>query len=114
MKFRLDECGYLEELSKEDAVKYCRMIWDELAETGGNSKRNIKCVDVTMFTDMCPACHYGDLNSTRCTECLFIWSDGGDCQGECGEFGEWQDAETIKDRKKWAKIISELPVREEC
>jgi hypothetical protein len=32
---------------------------------------------------------------------------GGDCEN--GYFGNWKSAKTNKERKKYAKIISELP-----
>ena len=99
-------------LTKKKTIKLFREHWKWLAETGSNSKEDWPGYnfDNPIESD-CFLCEYAGQHPTGhyCGDnCLIAWS-GMDC--EVGEFGKWCDAKTVRIRKKYAKIISELPER---
>ena len=105
-------------MDKEEAIKEHRKLWNWLYQhpskrkedypkwerNGGNIPR--------MFND-CFLCEYARNLSLFCPEaCPLEWPDGG-CTAEPSKlFRRWGLARSPKTRKKYAKIIRDLPEKE--
>jgi hypothetical protein len=96
-------------------------LWDELARTGGRSKRKIfdalfPELDTPTFDLQCFACVEDDkkwankgCKAEACFYCPITNADNTCCNGF---FDEWRLAKTKKERKRLAAIIRDLPWRE--
>ena len=113
-------------MDKKKAIKLHRELWNWLFHHPSKRKADwprwkYNNGDISRVPQDCFACEYD-----HCGECLFVWgpNDGDSCEklvgkggwfleDEPGYFSRWEDAKTAKTRKKYAKIIRDLPVREE-
>lgn len=60
----------------------------------------------------CFLCEYAYAHGLGCDDCLLKWP-GGTCTWRKGLFAKWSGAESPKTRKKYAKMIRDLPVKGE-
>jgi hypothetical protein len=104
------------ELTKDEAVRLFREHWKWLAETGGESADKEYWLFVRGYRvfNHCFLCEY-TLNTTseyvdNCDNCPIDWG-GSICCG-ISYFGGWLESNTPEERKRLAKIISELPEKE--
>ena len=110
-------------LSKKRAIKLFREHWKWLAETGSNRKDDWPGWDFDddYIEHCCFLCEYAKGRSDHdCRKCPIDWGvnyEIEDGSGQCSYadndtwnyYGKWDRARTVKTRKKYAKIISELP-----
>lgn len=112
-------------LTKKKALEITKELWEWLAETGedykgewpgwkkykayGNSKRSGR------FDSHCGLCEYARRKShvDTCSYCpLYGKWVAGDSESNCLEsdspFSLWEQAEDIRSRRKYAKIIADL------
>lgn len=105
MKFTLSE-----------TVTYHRALWDELHQTGIDRKIDAKFweennIDPNSVQDRCFACEFKSKNLTCEESCIFDWP-GGSCEGSDELlFTQWYSSGEIKDRKKYAALIRDLPLK---
>jgi len=88
------------------ALMRCWEMWDELYKTGGNDKSDT--TSYQRYRTGCWACAL----CVSCNKCMMIELWPGSCIcGKTGYFGKWENAETPKTRRKYAKIIAEFAIQ---
>ena len=103
-------------LTKDEAVRLSREHWKWLAETGSANKQ--LWLDDNGYEDIncdCFLCEYSYFRKAECGACPVVWKDTGILGLEpcmMSYFGQWRKAKTREERKRLAKIISELPEKE--
>ena len=73
--------------------------WPRWEVNGGN----IPNVD-----NLCFLCEYSFAHHTSCKQCLLKWPHFG-CMSKGGPYGAWIRARSPRTRKKYAKLIRDLP-----
>lgn len=99
-----------EERSEENHRKH-KEVWNWCAETG---RRKSECPvfnrEDMLFWDWCYACLEADARQKRidfeCEHCPIKWAGGGQCSDKGAEYDNWEEAQTIEERKYWAKKIA--------
>ena len=105
-------------LTKDEAVRLFREHWKWLVKTGGNSTNKEQWLTKNGYEEVrcnCFLCEYTEMD---CENCLVVWDeianvgepDNVPC--EKSYFEQWKEAEAPEERKRLAKIISELPEKE--
>lgn len=104
-----------------EAVKLHRELWRWLAETGNKYKfkwPGWSNIDI-QIKNRCFMCEYVKENCNRftCVMCPLKWDENGVYGDLCGiENGLhvlWSSQQALEERKKYAAIIAELPLKEE-
>lgn len=99
-------------ITRKQAIDYFRIMWWELARTGSPDKLSVCAIPIELLYNWecrCPLCEYADQRDISCDECLIDWP-GGVCNGNNEDlFLQWEDAESISERKRIATIICNLP-----
>jgi len=101
-----------------ETVVYHRMLWAELAERGCRKGEvdfwNLHKINRWDVSDFCFACEY----NTGCYRCIFDWGtdeegEPVDCEDEGTPYKNWVYEKNIEDRKKYAALIRDLPLKPE-
>ena len=102
-------------ISFKNAERCHKRMWNWLAKTGSKTKfawpefyiLNPKNGRVIQFPDNdCFAC---ELNQDNCRFCPIDWNGKGeDCYSPNSPYLKWENAKTIKTRKKYAAIIRDM------
>jgi len=102
------------ELTRDEAIKNHRAMWNWLAENPSKEKKDWPGwdgMDIGEVCGECFACEY----SSGCSECLFIWP-GQDCcnrdDNNAGLFEIWENQGNLEKRAVLALQIANLPERE--
>ena len=104
-------------LTKKKAIELHRELWDWLYHYPSKHKGDwpewvFNGGDISETTHDCFLCEYTDL---KCNNCLLDWpitSDTGDPLSCCNSYYvEWVYSNSPKTRKKYAKLIRDLPER---
>lgn len=102
-------------LTKKEAIKLFREHWTWLAETGGNEDSKAQWLidnDYLNIECNCFLCEYvKQKHNNNCDKCPIDWKSNRSTSIICfyNYFEEWEEAKTVKDRKYFAKLISQLP-----
>ena len=108
-------------LTKEQSYDMTIGFYKWAAKHPKKNKLDYPKVDLSQFPGQCPCCEYAGykLNNPDigdCRKCPIAWpvNVAGDrvCDGHDGLWFLWKMADTPKERKKYATMISELPMRE--
>jgi hypothetical protein len=105
-------------LTKDEAVRLFREHWKYLAETGGDLSDKRKWLAENGYKDILFECFLCEYTAPYCEDCPIIWEDMGfynkEIASDCARsyYGLWQRANSPEERKRLAKIISELPEKE--
>ena len=94
---------------------YHRLLWMELAETGEKQKWTAKFWEthkIKSITGSCFPCIWAEQQSLPCSRCPVIWGDV-DCDMPKSPYRKWYYAETIEERKKYAKMVLNCKWRDE-
>jgi len=104
-------------MKKEEALRLHRVMWDWLVEHPGCTKRNaFEHIPELIGKDIdydCFVCHFAgeklgkpSSDYDRCEFCLLDWG-----AYNCIEsyFGDWVDTDSIREKRRLAKIIRDLP-----
>ena len=95
-------------LTRKKAIELSIELWEWLAETGAMMKLYWpKWKEYGYANCDCFLCEYGfrKKHSDTCLNCPLKRCLGYSCYGTA--YGEWEDARTEKDRKKYAKLFLE-------
>lgn len=99
-------------MTEEEALAWGLEHWNCLAETGSALK--LTFTRSRYWSAACAACQFYDeqyganTGLFRCGEnCIVRW-EGGSCMRGESEFGDWNWAETVEERKRCALVIAEL------
>lgn len=99
-------------LTKKLAIAKTIEMWEELAETGSERKHETKAArewEGDLASD-CFLCEYNDRHGgddpINCSHCPYDRAFGR-CSIDDMPFGKWADAETLEERKKYAKLFLE-------
>ena len=102
-------------LTKKKTIEYHREMWNWLAETGEKYKHHWPGFEkMGWTTSYCFLCEYAETHTKHyCNQtCILIWPpDDQGCDEGKDPYSHWDRAKTKRTRKKYAKIISELPER---
>lgn len=115
--------------TKEEAWEACQALWIELSISGSGGKESTLAYEkyrISRDINRCPLCTYtkemsggrlhneeGYLRHKTCKEfCLKEWP-GGSCVGQSffGLYKLWVHGDTVTDRRKYAKQIYDLPMK---
>ena len=99
-----------------ETVVFHRMLWAELADTGIDFKTDAKFWDehkINKYEITCN-CFPCNFNDSHCGSCIFDWGNNFYvCCGENAPFKKWDDSDLIEDRKKYAALIRDIPLKPE-
>jgi hypothetical protein len=107
------------DLTREKAIALFREHWQWLAETGSGDKMVfLKEKGHGKIKDDCYLCEYCGAtydSGTLCSRCPIEWphyltGEPGQCTDSY--FDDWIECRDVDERKRLAKIISELPEKE--
>ena len=105
-------------LSKKKAIELCRALWRSIARSGVYRKEDAPFwkthyIDPDTIDLCCFCCEYM-INQKDATcivkGCIINWGTRF-CTDDESPFSKWDTATTIKERKKWARVIANLPER---
>jgi hypothetical protein len=99
-------------LTKKKAIELHRELWDWLYHHPSKWKEGWPgWKEHGEVAEDCFLCEYVKTNNLTCSKCLLDWGSAVDCIGKDnnGYFAQWNDALIPKTRKKYAKIIRDLP-----
>jgi hypothetical protein len=102
-------------LTKKKAIELHRELWDWLYHHPGNWKGDWPgWKEYGKVAEDCFLCEYVGSNNLTCSKCPLDWGPTDRCCNPFdiennGYFARWNDALTPKTRKKYAKIIRDLP-----
>ena len=106
--------------SKKEAIRLHRELWDWLyknpvvEDKSFNEKWDCPGWDrIESIKFNCFLCGYHfEHNGYYCRgNCILNWNTSEGCLHENSIYFKWKDAKTIKGRKKYAKLIRDLPER---
>ena len=100
-------------LTRRKAIELFREHWRWAGKTG-KYKKEWPGLHGEYIENDCFLCEYDNQHkgSYCCNTCLIIWpSEDGSCEGSGSPYDKWGAATTPRTRKKWAKVIAELPER---
>lgn len=108
----------MEKLTQKQAIDYFRQHWIILHKNPEVSKYDVVIdgIDVDSLNGGCFLCEYDHQHCTGtkyycCKFCLIKWPNVSRiCDREGSPYLEWIDADTLEEKSRLAKIISELPV----
>lgn len=109
----------MKELTIKETIRLHRILWDRLTKTGGNSKQDAfqECPELRGLHSnfYCFACERAEQNNERCEQCIFEWFKGSSdgCYFPTSAWEKWKAVETIQERKKYAAIIRDLPLKKQ-
>ena len=102
-------------LTKKRAIKLHRELWDWLFHHPSKKKwdwprwtRNGG--DISVIENDCFLCEYDKFRKDDCMACPLDWG-GRNCNDDNAYFNLWNKAKLLGTRKKYAKIIRDLPER---
>lgn len=114
-------------LTKKLAIKLHRKLWNWIADETIRQKRKVRKSEYPLFAKYiyidhdCWCCYYArkeerrlecDWGSIDCFYCPLQWKHGT-CIADSSEFFKWDKAKTWQEAAHWARIIAELPERDE-
>ena len=106
--------------SKKEAIRLHREMWNWLYENpvvedkSFNEKWDWPGWEQVKYIDTyCFLCEYNSShNNNYCRDqCILNWNSLNSCINENSAYTEWEHAKTIEGRKKYAKLIRDLPER---
>lgn len=102
-------------LTKKLAVALHRRLWSWVADETERQQRIVRKSEYPLFKHLevesnCWCCEYADSECiSHCSNfCPIKWSNGS-CDGE---YRKWGRAKTWQEAAHWARVIAELPERE--
>lgn len=107
-------------LTKKLAVALHRRLWNWIADETERQQRKVGKVEYPLFKHRiinagCFCCEFVIVeNHETCDYCPIMWKFGS-CQfgGERSEYRKWLNAKTWQEAAHWARIIAQLPERNE-
>lgn len=112
-------------LTKEEAIRRHRLMWNWIADETEKQERIITKEDAfehfnwSEISMNCWCCEYDDLHRDGCHSCPIYWKGGHTIVAPCCNketaFSKWVDArvtDNIIDAVKYAREIANLPERE--
>lgn len=112
-------------LTKKLAIELHRKLWRWIADETERRRCFVEKIDYPPFRHIdvdvaCWCCKYarqeiGSLTKKTCTKCPIKWKYG-ECLGRGrgkGEYKKWENATTWQEAAHWARVIAELPERDE-
>ena len=105
------------ELTRKEAVRLFRKQWTEMAEKGWDKMRYFGDFPYEEIPyNECYLCELVMARDRPCRECPIEWGGGRECQVPSSPYSIWLNARYAHNEvlmAKYAKLISELPEREE-
>ena len=110
-------------LTKELAIKLHRELWDWLYHNPSKEKEDWpkwewNGGDIISAQNECFLCEYDDQNrdpymDSCCVYCPLDWVSKESCHDTDSYYWKWDFAKTPKTRKKYAKLIRDLPEKKD-
>ena len=98
-------------LNKKETIRLHRELWDWLYKHPSKDKEDwpewARNYGYSSVRNLCFLCDYKGI----C--CPVSWVKTDTCQGKGSYYFSWSSAKTLKTRKKYAKLIRDLPENKE-
>lgn len=103
-------------LTKEEAIKRHRMLWNWIADETLRQKRFVTKREAFAhfgWPDILNHCWCCEYAAVSCRFCPINWGTGYECQSNGSLFRLWVTSRSYEDTAKYAREIANLPERKE-
>lgn len=104
------------ELTKEEAIKRHRMLWNWIADETLRQKRFVTKWEAFAhfgWPDILNHCWCCEYSGAGCNLCLVDWGTGYGCEINGSPYLLWHNSRSYEDTAKYAREIANLPERRE-